>query len=903
MIKHYNRLFLSFSLFLFFLGLSFASCDYSPDEFKIYSGNKLVDTFELSNFLVYSKSDLNSYPLRVEVKFNNTETSCFNSASDLDIRWFSSTSIPRIADSFIEKENLAIFDSYFTFILDSVTLSNSISPIISINQSSSNTSFSISIDDSAPVFEIFQYQPNDILLNSGDSIQVDYKVVDLQSTLSKITIYSKATKIITFDSNNISYFGNLSEELTSDTIIKIVAEDKLGNLNSKNVSFKIDDVGPEFVSLSKIYTFDGIRKLSLDVKFKDTSFNYFPNENMFVSADLSSFSNSYYSSVVGNCVKELDNITFNCNFNDIPITIDETTDLKISFNSIDAIGNEKTHEMIEEIFVDISAPKILEFYSINNLGNKDIISSNDNNVTIYLKFEDESLSLANPSVIVDFENLIGMGGYLDNCEKLETNIAQCIWNLNQSVQIYAGSDYENLTYSVSITDYYKNNIIYTKNIQLDNIRPILIESNFVETEDIEDGILKSGELIDFEVIFEDKFASSVGKYFVTGIFSNVNSGNENKDSFEGNCYEFNMSAYICEFNSIILRNGYVESNVTFVIQDIAGNQFIEILPIEIFAVGTEERDSFKDGKIINILNPINRNRIADSSVDAWFTGELEKYDGEEEIQIVNYAIAATGCVESSLNPIIVIENSFYPEDTIIGTNDFESDKKFNLRSEIRDHSNAADLNTKTMNCTLSILKRDATTIYPVELVDISLVFDFYDLPGGDIVAMNAQSILTKATTVQETEAWFRTIFDIYKVFDNICVTINTIDGVFSTLSNVWTGTSIALRSFVVSTPAAEGGDKAIYGTKGLISTLNSGVGTAIKKMCDWVTCRNSAWLTGGEWADKLNSALSTSTYIGDFGCSDSISIDKSLNPSSTQDYDGKSEDYGSDDIESIEEGS
>ncbi len=104
---------------------------------------------------------------------------------------------------------------------------------------------------------------------------------------------------------------------------------------------------------------------------------------------------------------------------------------------------------------------------------------------------------------------------------------------------------------------------------------------------------------------------------------------------EGNCKAWDEVSYECSFSGISVGNGYFKRNVSFLVFDAAGNGVNEMYEVEVFKVGDEVSSSFRIPDL-KILNPIHRERIRQSSVKAWFRGNIERVD--ETMFIVNYQI-------------------------------------------------------------------------------------------------------------------------------------------------------------------------------------------------------------------------------------------------------------------------
>jgi hypothetical protein len=162
------------------------------------------------------------------------------------------------------------------------------------------------------------------------------------------------------------------------------------------------------------------------------------------------------------------------------------------------------------------------------------------------------------------------------------------------------------------------------------------------------------------------------------------------------------------------------------------------------------------------------------------------------------------------------------------------------------------MNTKSMKCELSVLKRASQKLYPAEIVDFNVVFDFYDVPRGELLRAHAQKIYDMTEDITWIGGWFDTIYGLYDVLSSLCNIVSSGTSLISAVSEAWTLFSISMDAFSgsISKPITIQGDRVVYGAQGGMSNLfscdapaNKGLGCFVKKACDWVTCRNGATIS------------------------------------------------------------
>lgn len=814
----------------------FAACLDEPSFVKVTSGSVNVGEFEI-NDEIYIKSNLLSDPLKIEYVFDNNEQNCFVGQNDMKMKLFSSGA--EIFANSISTTNIqgGTFRSTFTFIFQldfNVTSPFTSTFLVKSNGNSQNIgSLSFEVDNSAPIINIKSINPSDLIVKKGEEISVSYEVIENDVGLQTIIESSKTSDVINFDNSQNSFDNVITEILDSNQKVVIKAIDKLSQESSKEVNFIVDGNGPIARNLVESYTFDSSQKVSYTVIIEDSSFGLIDEEPNVVG-DFSEI-NPSFQSYIGDCTRN-SNTTFICSFSDIPIDVDSTKNVNIKINAQDSLGNEKETSISKEIFVDNEGPTILSFRVINSIGVENIFNPNDSNVTVELKLRDGSISRSgNPRVIENFGEIPLVN---QQCE-FEGETGTCTWELGESLRVYNNLNLNSTVFEVGIIDFYSNTKTESiNNIKIDKKNPVLQEIILSERNSIKDGILTSGEETNFRIITSDENLFS-NEFFIFGNFSNIDF-RDGKDKVKGSCSSFNLSSHICDFNNIKVENGYLKRNISFSVSDSAGNEIIEKFEVEIFNISNEVVSSFKISDI-QTTNPINRNQILDNSVTSWFEGKLE-LKGDPQMKIVNYQLV--NCDSSGIDPLLAIDFSLFPDDVIInnGQNDVN---EFALKVELKDHPNVNDLNQKKMECTMTVLKRDNVQVFQPEIINFELKFAFFDIPRGNLLEAHAEKLLDMIAQTEYLGGYFETIYEIYSLFSSVCGLISTGGGALSAASSVVTGVQTLMTEGSLGTLAAPA--DALGETYKAESTLMesvTGEDSPIKIMCDWVTCRNGAHITG-----------------------------------------------------------
>ena len=823
------------SLFAFILSfLIVNSCSLEPVGINVQSGSVSLGSFSPSNS-IYIKDNFEENPLKIEFVFENSQEECLTQVEQVQLRLFPTGALldsNAVSTQLDSSSGLYITKAYFEFDFAS-SLPSAFTSEYFISSSESQISqgtITFIIDNAAPTIHISK-TPSDNFLAPNTSINIVYEIADSGAGLKSILVNSQRIML----TGNKTYSGVISENLFNSKTFSIEAEDMLGFKNQAQVSFKIDNTAPVISNIIKSYTFDGEQKISFSIDVTDDSFNN--SDFISVIGLFGQINSDYENGRVGNCVRQ-DNFTYTCSWNNLVIDLEETKRVNVGFIAFDQVGNNNTITRQEEIFIDNDGPKIVEFYTQNELGVKNVFSANSKEVLIKLELEDDSLILNPDFKLTLFERFDKIPRIEPFCTKVSKRIS-CVYNITNYLNLYSSEESKTLQFDLVVTDVFSNPSQKTINVTLDNTLPIITNIELIETQAIKDGIVTSGEVINFRLLIEEDNLFDVSNHFVYGDFSLIDfrEGQENKKAV---CSRFNQTHTRCDFNGIRAENGYFLRNVSFYVSDIAGNSVTESKEVEVLKIGDEVVSSYRI-RNIDTLNPLNRNVALKSSSSAWFEGKLELVDPNPEIRLVNFQIQS--CNERGLNPILVIDYQMFPQDIVIARNS-EKEMGVTLRVDLRDHNNINDLNDKTMNCTVSILKRDDTQIYPPELVTFNLNFKFFDLPRGSLLEAHAQNVLDMIDEAMWLGDWFDSLYGIYSLLDNICTVVNTGTGLITTISNAWYYMSVALKAFPATEEMTIPINEGIFNLDGTFSKILFDDDSYIRKACDWVTCRNGGHLLG-----------------------------------------------------------
>lgn len=826
---------LNISLLIFCLSsFGFSTCKSTPDYINVQSGSYNVGNFVFGSS-VYVKPDLAVNKLVVEMFFDNDNASCYPN-SNVQFKLFPSGESKGGVKSVANSENggeITKFSFEYNFAYNIETRLVSTFTMDLEGVSESNVLY-FKPDGNAPDLKITGFDDT-ITVKGGTEIMYSYELSDLESGLSSFRVTGGETYLDDFsDGLTNTNSGTYGDNVSSDTAYTFYVEDKLGNSNEKVFLVKVDSTIPDVVDINKIYEFSsGNRYVDFEVSLQDNSFE--DNLTPTISADFSSI-NPNYNSVVGGCEKDYSEVDqYVCKFSEIIVSeIHETTSVSIAFTVSDSIGNEGVLNESTEIFVDSSEPSIGEFYLVNGLGIHNMVSIYDTNVTIYLKASDESFS-SNVRVNEEF----GQIQFAPPREcKLESNSTLlCEWKMGENIGAYAGFNLESDSFKVTVIDKFGNSQVSNFTVKFDSEAPEVTDFKVIETEDTEDRVIKSGEVIDFRIFIKDDNLMSNDKYFVTGDFSKIDY-REGYGNLSGDCHEYNASSYQCDFLGVTMTNGYLKEEVVIYFADAMGNSGTYEHEVEVFKISDEVRQSFSISTL-NILNPISREVILESSVRAWYEGGINTK--ESGIVIINYAFVS--CEEKDISPLLLVpgELKMFPDDVVFPES--EEDHDFAFRIDLRDHSLRNDLIKKEMTCSMSILKRSSTEIFPPEIVEFKAVVDFFDTKRGNFIEAHAADLLDDIDDALIMGEEFDDYYEIYELVSSVCKVVSGATGVVTVLTEAWDLVSIILHGIPPAKVAATAADRGVNGVDSTLSTYYSDAKGMITKFCNFVTCKNGGTIT------------------------------------------------------------
>ena len=873
--------FLVFLIFFIYLISNSYSCNTIPDSIKVYSNNNLIGTFN-SGDSIFIKSNLNDNPLKFEYEFHNTETTCFSSVDDLKMKLFQE-GIDFSATNYEQIQDSAYVIDKFTFeIKTSISLPNQFMSSYNILNGQSSGNFILKLDNQKPevTFEVV----------SGKSVFSRNSIVDLRYSIHDSGSGLKLIQFVNCNSSTLDIEENQKNQIqtgsfkvylkSSNKECNLIVEDLLGNIETKSINLSVDSSAPRLFKQNnydvfKILNFQGQERTieSLKIKFQDDSFINSNNDNMKnnIYLNISSI-NSEMISLVNpeTCISDdsQDDVII-CEWKNLIIntnTISSSRMVQFQVDIEDIFGNKNSFPVSLNVEVDTQAPVINEFfvsnykftdkYDFNNISNSDRLIAKEralNKITtrdelysfVYLEFEDENIN-GDFNIAYDFEGIQMINNIKCN---LTNNKRICIYNLEDAVKNYQGLESgSQLKYKIMIRDKFGNLASKTINITFDNIKPHIIndEVKLIETEQIKDRIVRSGEEIEFKILVNDDNLVENNWFNVFADLSTISSEEGMKNKFaDCSLYSPVNRTYECRFSNIIVSNGYINTSVNFTVIDTAGNIKIISKNIEILKIANEQLLSFKQNLVFKTDWPIDRNQILEADADAWFLGKIEltNIGKNSNIQILNYQIDPSSCNNSDLNPLIITDKvQIYPYEIVFNEENKKEISEIPIRVKLKTHENANDLNVKTMQCTMEVLKRDNQTLYEPEEVNFTLEFQFAEIPRGSILNQYLDDLLDDANDAEMLGKSYESYFKIYDTLNGICSGMNTLKSLMAGVEGAWTIVSLVLHNFAPTKPEAGVIDNVIGGADSTIGDLVNSLDKGIKIMCDIVTCRNGGWL-------------------------------------------------------------
>lgn len=839
--------FVFFLNFIFLISNIFSVCDYNPEYVEIKSGTSSTVNHNLGDD-IYIKADLSANPLKITYVFNNTDNNCLNLVSDVTTKLFvdgSYVDSSSISTTSYNNNSYYITRAVFNF-NPSVVITSPFTTSYLVKASNSG-SFMFYPDTEVPTL-------NYVITNSkaiyplNEVIKIDYNANDLKSGLKTVRITGDYTSNNNLNSEN-SFSNNFSLTLVSTKTVSFYVEDILGNSISESKTFIVDSSAPTISNLNKVYSYtSNVRYVTISVVLTDISFNY-TTDSPIILGNFSSI-NQIYSNQLGNCART-SSTTYLCTWNNLILNLDSTQNVNFKFSVSDSLSNSVQNTVNTEIFVDKTGPEILDFHLENGYGQTNIFRPTDNNAKVYMTIKDSSFALnMSHSILYDFD-LVSMIAPACSKNSQDNTQINCVWSLGNSLMPYTNYNLnKSVVFSAIVSDEYRNTVSQNITITIDKSSPIFKSVEIIETESIKDSIIKSNENFNFKVFLNEENILVNGSYNVYGKLSTIDTSIIS--DIRGNCQRYNETTVQCDFNGINARNGYVNTSAIFYAIDSAGNYNNISYRLEILKIGNETPDAYRvidnnkynsqnKNEFVLILNPVNRDMLHSSGVDAWFKGKIIPLDSNSKYSLVNYALKE--CSWESENPIISNGEILFGATNNVKIYKKTGDDEFAIKVKLHDHPNYNDMNDMYMNCTLSIVKRDNQTIYGTNIggaeeVNFKLKFSFYANPRGDLLKANAAKVIEMIEETEVLGSWFDTTYKIYNVLNGICTVVNNGAGMLTTANEIitlWQASTPGDVVFSGGTLTGAAQQVSSNAQSGLMFHLTNPKGF-VKKACNFVTC-------------------------------------------------------------------
>ncbi len=512
------RYFVILSLGLVFSLYSvYSACDTIPKNITVRSGGIDVGTFGLDD-QVFVKPDFINSPLTLSFLFHGSQKDCITSDNikfrlipDAGYGPFGSVSSSPI------NENLYVFVVSVT--INTISISNSITPSYKVttkDDSSGSGSITLLKDDIGPEITV-TYDEKDVYWDNK-LIEFEIRVKDSGAGLSSLILPGGTSGIIDYEGNK-SDVVVYNDTPSSSKTYKFTAEDVLGNTYEKNVSIVVDSDSPVISNVeSEMNFYNSKRYFDVSATVSDSSVALGKEINVFGNFSQVNPSANW---VRVNCqnLASSEN-TLNCRWR-IEVSLDKTSEVMVKIFAKDEFGHNDSIHKDSQVFIDNLGPHIIDFYLKNKLGVRNVLSPEDKNASIVVKFKDDSLPQDIEGDMRRSEKFGKSGFFPPNpsCDP-EGDDVTCVYLLRTAPRAYRGFISYSDNYSITLYDEFSNSNSKTFSLEVDNVAPVIdrIELDEVGT-DIDDRVITSGESIEFKVYINDSNLDSNGKYFVFGNFS------------------------------------------------------------------------------------------------------------------------------------------------------------------------------------------------------------------------------------------------------------------------------------------------------------------------------------------------------------------------------------------------
>ncbi|MFW5704808.1 MAG: hypothetical protein ACOCXG_03100 [Nanoarchaeota archaeon] len=877
----YNRmLFRNFGflcVFLIFVSFASAACFDIPYKVEVRSGN--FDTTEyLYTDTIYVAGELRNYPLYIDFFFNNSQIDCF-SQEDFKFKLISGSVTETATLTRNTQDTYEIVEA--SFALTNYAYSNMTQPFESIFEvlDESYTLEMVPVH-TGPEIESSNF---DFFVKGNEQVNLDFGIIDEVAGVRdyEITTSGGIIKSGNFEDEGFPSQKSVSENLSSSTdkTYHITATNRVGFETVQIVKVLVDTEGPQVKNL-EVIGYDvsgGSRTLDLKFDIEDKSFleNY---TTLTGSIDLSSINPSLNNlNVQHYCdwVSKENKNYYSCQIKDVAIiSVDETKVVDAKFILEDLNGNVNSQTIPVEIWIDNNEPEITRFEAISSKAKRSNIFNFNSSLKVYLEYTEDRLVNASSIYSNNHVPVFGQIQYPSNMEvpRLVSGKANIVWNLDSTkLAVYEGYDKKTDTFQISISDMFGNRGVKNLNVTIDNIKPEIERIELRETGqgDAADNILQSGESFSIDIFFtEENFDTKDPRVYANFSSLVVPLSNELVQARSCSKVSEDSDEYRCSFTGLKANNGYLNRTAAFYVIDDAGNTDVFGEDFEILQVGDEQPMTMQvvdrnaiapEGKsgdgLLYIVNPLNRQSLFEGDLDAWFKGEVLVFDdfAESNYSIVKFSLQK--CDIDNLTPLMVRgDGILYPDETIFDGGDFA------LKFEVLGHEVVADMFNRTIECNMSVTKRDLTTIYPPEVVSFDITFDFYEMPYDryNLLKAQAQDILDMYKFTEDLDDWFDDIYDFYNKMNTFCTAWGTARGVLSAVDGVVTGVQIILSNFKPTLGVARslGVVHKVTNFFGEAQDDTFGVGSFVNKVCNFVTCAPEGRVSWAftEWVDGFYEA-------------------------------------------------
>ena len=912
-----------FSSLLFLLNLSLVfSCSTVIEETKITSDGKLLYTEEATeglDFYIYENGNL-----EIEFKVNsNGIDNCYlagdSGFGDAVFKLTSSSEEKSYTRSVDEDyvilkfiENLDNEDVFYNFPLVSsfeLSYEGDISDYtLTFKNDTTSPEVSLVFDESYNSKHIEIQENLKYVIGLNEEYKFSYEATDLDSKLKSVSFSNLGLDTIPFEDGEEQYSNETTLEFSSSQVVSISANDFLDNTNTYEIELTLDSSAPN-VNLDNsdfktIYVpEEKITRAEFEVYYYDETFENLEIEeileNSKLEIDISNLLNDDTIIEPYSCNKDDEDETYIiCYYEENIITFEEDVSKEISFILSDFFGNENTQNVNLDISIDLDEPSVLEYYVENNIENNDWLSNNSlndpENITIYLKFRDDSINsqsdiIPSQSVIADFNELGNSinGERLEDrgrCNYEEGNV-ECIWEVFDEEEGFNylenlnDLDGEEIELRVFITDENLNTAEYITNITVDNIFPELKNISYELDDEVFETVqnLQTGfsprfvmYLNDSNFDYDKNSEEEVVEGLVFANFSKISNENDLKNP-EKCKYDEDENYWRCEFENILITSEDSET-IYFEIFDKAGNKVREDFDVKIFGVadGYEEIKYKVKSKLYNSIDRnlvystdfkiiynvtienetdsnyrllyanmlpntctwLNRSQILDLEDGVDVEGELEDID---EIDDTYFALS------DEIYPRVIGEGYHIVEDSDdISDEDYRS---FFVEFEFLKHENLPDLVNNGIRCNISIVKRDSLKIYAPEEHELNFLVGFTGELEQTIVYRKAEKLYNEIEGNKILEMKSKEFEDAYQIYKDTCEVVTQVNNAISLITKVWTPISWTLHSIPGGSAIAGKIDSFGYGAQGWFSDLvfgttgGEGTGNIFNTMCQIVTCK------------------------------------------------------------------